>query len=1023
MKMSKKIEHFYLYIGDYKKNLKLFFGVGLFLSFIFLNSFSRKLGPAIATEEKPNLCDLDVTYIERIPRYNRYRVGYFNLVPRLMPIPGDSDNNPNNDKHWPDTGEIVTFIAHVKNKGDQNCPPFNFKWFIDGREVTSGNSSSALASGEETTQEYQWQWPSNLDDHTVKFAIIDPGSVIPEISKVNNELSEYTNSLSFTILVEGGLYNLFNQRRNFLGSYSFEDWLQWQFEGFKRTIREAVYPLTPEGVKERIRIDRIIITPFDPNNLQNWTSYWDNDPYLWQIDGRWKFIGVKEDREERDSTITLEEKREAWEKYVNLWLNRWDTNLFHELMHQLGIIDGYRFAKANDPLNNNRIEVTNYQGKKVDPPWVWECQGLMGGDKSLPPCYSRLEDHHSVSLLKHLHFRRGFYGEYLFDIPTNNYLKILDKNGQPLVGARVALYQKAAGTEIIDNIPEHQGMTDESGLFYLENKPVTSVTTPTGHTLRNNPFGQISVVGENGTFLIKVNYANKEDFRWITLRPFNLAFWSGNRERAEYPIQTNIESQLLATFIDYGDSHADLNVHPVLVNLMLQHNPDFVLHNGDMIYWNELISTPQWDNFNNVVAPIRERGIKIFPTLGNHEIIVAGQARAYCQGAEEYMRRYRQQFPYIYQDPTGMISRRPGSNSNDYSFNIGQIHFVAIDNLCEVGLKRDWLNQDLAAHQNQPTFVFMHLPPYSAANGSCGPVANFSSIMEPLYQHNNVAMIFAGDAHTYQRIEIPSKNITLFVSGGGGGGFHSKTAGCNPSWLKKFESKHHFLVVKVYDNRIETRAIDKNGNVIDSFIKYLLSWDTPETILTPTPTPTPTLTPAATPSPTPTPTPTRTPTPTPTPTPTRIPTPTPTATSTPTPTLPPSSCYLLTSQEIGQTKQGLTNTWQYYFSFTVSTPSPVYLEKISIKGGNYGGTPRSFTCKLTNGEGTTNLSGEFFSQPFTSSSGSDWREINFSSGEKINLNQGASYRIYCRGPDSWSSLWWNFDPSRGKTYRVYACSQ
>ena len=93
---------------------------------------------------KPTGIDLDVTYINRTPMHNRYEVWYTaDGKPYLRP-------GTESDKRWPDYGEIVTFTAHIINKGTTASGVFAFKWFIDDVEVFSGTHSS-LAPEEEGT--------------------------------------------------------------------------------------------------------------------------------------------------------------------------------------------------------------------------------------------------------------------------------------------------------------------------------------------------------------------------------------------------------------------------------------------------------------------------------------------------------------------------------------------------------------------------------------------------------------------------------------------------------------------------------------------------------------------------------------------------------------------------------------------------------------------------------------------------------------------------------------------------------
>ena len=85
---------------------------------------------------KPTGIDLDVTYISRAPMYNRYEVWYTaDGEPYLRP-------GTENDKRWPDHGEIVTFTAHFINKGTTASGTFGFRWLIDGVQVHSGTHPS-----------------------------------------------------------------------------------------------------------------------------------------------------------------------------------------------------------------------------------------------------------------------------------------------------------------------------------------------------------------------------------------------------------------------------------------------------------------------------------------------------------------------------------------------------------------------------------------------------------------------------------------------------------------------------------------------------------------------------------------------------------------------------------------------------------------------------------------------------------------------------------------------------------------
>jgi hypothetical protein len=168
--------------------------------------------------------------------------------------------------------------------------------------------------------------------------------------------------------------------------------------------------------------------------------------------------------------------------------------------------------------------------------------GLMGGGYVAPGYDEHFYDSHTAGFLnRNLHFRRGFYGEYLFDIPARTSLRILDVTGKPLAGAEIRAYQKSEDT--IPTVPTFTGRTDANGVMVLPNRPVQGVTTATGHTLRPNPFGQINVVGPNGTMLLEIAQpGGLKDYRWLELIQLNEAFWLGGTKRATIEMRSGLLS-------------------------------------------------------------------------------------------------------------------------------------------------------------------------------------------------------------------------------------------------------------------------------------------------------------------------------------------------------------------------------------------------------------------------------------------------------------------------------------------------
>jgi YVTN family beta-propeller protein len=441
--------------------------------------------------------DLDVTYIQREPTYLAYCVQYPGGIPTLCP-------GTEGEQRWPAPGEVVTFTAHIVNKGTLGSPPFGYEWTIDGVEVLSG-TLPALAPAAEIAVSYRWPWAHTMDgervvgDHTVGFRA-DPDCLVAETYEINNSLEDRTNALGFRLAITPAMYNAYNTPWNPALSYSAEDWLQRQIAAMNGAFAGSTYPTTPGGATERVRINAIVVTAVPPA----WDRTSDGG---WFVDADYRLVSG------------------GYDPATDV-----DWNLVHELSHQVGLIDLY-----NLNISTTSVKVLDRDGGATNFGFSWPHPDLMGGGDIDPHTDPHLYSSHSaggISATKG--YRRGYYGEYQFDIPEQNYLLVLDSLGNPAQDVQVAVYQRNGppnwmGELGLDNTPEITGITDAGGRSLLANRPVgVGVTTRTGHILHDNPFGVVDVVGGQNRFLIKLSKGSHEEFAWTDITDFNLAFWQGD---------------------------------------------------------------------------------------------------------------------------------------------------------------------------------------------------------------------------------------------------------------------------------------------------------------------------------------------------------------------------------------------------------------------------------------------------------------------------------------------------------------
>jgi photosystem II stability/assembly factor-like uncharacterized protein len=460
------------------------------------------LAPVIAAP------DLDVAYIARTPRYEKYQVteegGLDPLdsgLSKMHLAPGQESI-----QRWPKKGELVTFTAVVKNMGDVPTGSFSYKWYFDGKEVKSGTLES-IKPGENTTTTYQWKWDSEWNDHNIKF-VVDPDNAIKENLETNNSREDPTNAFCFRIHVWQSVYDWFRTEATKMNPNiaGFDDWAQNQMVAINNMFKSAIYPSTPNGILERVRLDEIVV---EPNDAQDKDPNACHAPMNLEWDCRWGFSPKEYPK------IFIEE--------VPQFINEPYSWVMHEWGHQMGKIDVYQLF-----LEKDRNHVQPY-GHIVTP-----SNDLMTDTKQLH--YSEM---HASVFNYELHKRRGYFGEYQFDLPRTCRVRILDAYGKPIPNAQIKFYEDH-GHEV--NAPEDfAGTADASGCFAMPNRTVHGeITTGTGHVMHDNPWGLFHLAGFNSLFFCDIRAEGQTDYQYIEVLPFNMAFRSGSKDSYTYDVRTTI---------------------------------------------------------------------------------------------------------------------------------------------------------------------------------------------------------------------------------------------------------------------------------------------------------------------------------------------------------------------------------------------------------------------------------------------------------------------------------------------------
>jgi acid phosphatase type 7 len=237
------------------------------------------------------------------------------------------------------------------------------------------------------------------------------------------------------------------------------------------------------------------------------------------------------------------------------------------------------------------------------------------------------------------------------------------------------------------------------------------------------------------------------------------------------------------SFVAFGDSGSG-NSDQFAILDQLQTVPfRLMIHTGDIAYESGTLGEFE-DNFFAVYAPLL-RSFAMFPSIGNHD--------------DSSM------FRRVFDVP------RSGDH-NWYSFDYGDVHFVALDTNDFGSEQESWLRQDLAQSDREWTVVYGHHPPYSS--GEHGSSTDLRAKLEAIFQEYPVDLVLSGHDHDYERME-PQGGVNYVVTGGGGRG--TRAVGTS-SFTAFSEQVLNFVYVEVHDGQLLLHAIDAEGTEFDQLL-------------------------------------------------------------------------------------------------------------------------------------------------------------------------------------------------------------
>jgi len=255
-----------------------------------------------------------------------------------------------------------------------------------------------------------------------------------------------------------------------------------------------------------------------------------------------------------------------------------------------------------------------------------------------------------------------------------------------------------------------------------------------------------------------------------------------------------------------GDSGFGEQVTFDLAQDMAASDLDFTVHTGDVVYqmYNEGDPFESYAfKWYQPLEAILER-MPVYPVIGNHDV----EESAIWEDVPFYYRVFPP-FP----DPAFEPSAYDGRNMW-YAVAYGDVQFLLLDTqvfFSEGGRAEQeaWIAERLADLRFRITIPVMHVPPYSYGRhaGTGLTVRGWTT----LYEGANVPLVLSGHDHNYERVTI--NGITYIISGGGSASLYPQTEDMPEGGV--FIQQSHWVLLEIYEDRIEVQARGRDGTVLD----------------------------------------------------------------------------------------------------------------------------------------------------------------------------------------------------------------
>lgn len=263
----------------------------------------------------------------------------------------------------------------------------------------------------------------------------------------------------------------------------------------------------------------------------------------------------------------------------------------------------------------------------------------------------------------------------------------------------------------------------------------------------------------------------------------------------DYTFRTAVPFDTLFEFTALGDTRTQPDSHLLVINRMVELEPHFTLHTGDLVA--DGLDESLWSIYFATIcsSAVCAQRIPFYYAVGNHE----NESPLY--------------YDYFY-----LPHNNPDSIESYYSFDYGNSHFVSLDTGIPYGPSSPqyrWLRNDLSrAYDKTYIFVFMHDHPYCAGGHNSDLILR--EALSPVFELFKVDFVLSGHSHFYQR-NGPVNGVTYVITAGGGAPLY---APAESSWTVYSERCHHLVYFMVYPDSLKYEMVRTDRSIGDSLTYY-----------------------------------------------------------------------------------------------------------------------------------------------------------------------------------------------------------